>query len=69
MRPFLYLYVALFISLNFFIDEQAIFLLAMTTLPVAMYLLLTKPKQKKVRVPEQEKKNGKVSSTAIESSQ
>jgi hypothetical protein len=46
MRLFLLFYVILFLALNFFFDDSLLFLLALTTFPVSVYLLVTKTKQK-----------------------
>lgn len=46
MRIFLTLYVIVCITLNFFVSEFIVLLLAMSTFPVMVYLLITKPKPK-----------------------
>ena len=53
MRLFLLLYVIIFISLNFFVDNFFVFLLAMSTFPVTVYLLVKSPKARKSKPKKQ----------------
>ena len=46
MRLFLLTYVILFLALNFFFEDGLLFFLALSTFPVSVYLLVTKPKSK-----------------------
>ena len=46
MRLFLFTYVILFLALNFFVEDDLVFILALSTFPVSVYLLLTKRKAK-----------------------
>ena len=46
MSLFLFFYVILFLTLNFYFDDSLFFLLALSTFPVSVYLLVTKPKAK-----------------------
>lgn len=46
MRIVLGLYVFIFVALNFVVDDPLIFVAAISSFPVALYLLLSKPKQK-----------------------
>lgn len=49
MRLFLLTYVILFLTLNLFVDDGLVFFLALSTFPVSVYLLVTKPKSKPKR--------------------
>lgn len=47
MRPLLILYVIVFLTLNFLVEGDLILLMAMSTFPVSLYLLLRKPRAKR----------------------
>ncbi len=52
MRILLILYVIIFLTLNFLLEGDLILLMAMTTFPVSLYLLLRKPRSKRKQKPE-----------------
>jgi hypothetical protein len=54
MRIFLTLYVIVFITLNFFVSELIVLLLAMSTFPVTVYLLVIKRKPEARQQPEKD---------------
>jgi Ca2+/Na+ antiporter len=47
MRILLFLYVIIFLTLNFLVEGDLILLMAMSTFPVSLYLLLRKPRSKR----------------------
>jgi hypothetical protein len=53
MRLLLFLYVAVFLTLNFLVEGDLILLMAMTTFPVSLYLILRKPRSKRTYNHEQ----------------
>lgn len=52
MRIYLLLYVIVFITINFFIESFSVLFLAVTTYPIAIYLLLKKPANKEMKQQE-----------------
>jgi hypothetical protein len=49
MRLFLILFVIAVICLNFLVDSSLVFLLALSTFPATIYLLLAKTRKKQTR--------------------
>ena len=67
MRTFLILYVIFFVTLNFYVSSSLfVLLLAMSTFPVTVYLLLTEPKPKLRKTNSQDQQE-KAEETVIES--
>ncbi len=52
MRILLFLYVVVILLLNFLFDIELIFFFAISTFPVSLYLLLTKPKVRSPKKPQ-----------------
>jgi hypothetical protein len=67
MRLLLFLYVVVFLTLNFLVEGDLILLMAMSTFPVSLYLIIRKPRSKRKYNHEQVRSTGSISAQKEES--